>query len=251
MAHFINIGCLGLHCFCVGEDNVIAKYDKHKADQTGEKVHEKHLFDNPFDPLVLLFLALEVYLSLKSARFETTELLFQDDSNEANAGTQCYCTQLCELFTKYKDALKQYIHVNHANTHGIHKGSGMSALSGTMCPPPVSSIMAHGKWSLGQVLDLYWHFTEPGDTFLGHVLAGLDPNGEEFATLPPHWKLDDPMFNDRIKEAMNLMFATILQSGAVLRLIQQAFYFSFLQQSCGIQIGSKKWQQHTPGICSV
>ena len=52
--------------FCVGEDNVIAKYDKHKADQTGEKVHEKHLFDNPFDPLVSLFLALGVYLSLKS-----------------------------------------------------------------------------------------------------------------------------------------------------------------------------------------
>jgi hypothetical protein len=61
------------------------------------------------------------------------------------------------------------------------------------------------------VLDLYWHFAEPGDTFLGRVLAGLDPNGEEFATLPPHWIMDDPLSNDRIKEAMNLMFATILQ----------------------------------------
>ena len=27
----------------------------------------------------------------------------------------------------------------------------------------------------------------------------------------PHWKLGDLMSNDRIKEAMNLMFATILQ----------------------------------------
>ena len=191
MACSINIGCLGLHCFCVGEDNVIAKYDKHKADQTGEKVHEKHLFDNPFDPLVSLFLALEVYLSLKLAHFETTELLFQDDSNEANAGSQHYCTQLCELFTKYKDALKQYIHVNHANTHGIHKGSSTSASSGTTCPPPVSSITAHGKWSLGWVLDLYWHFAEPGDTFLGHVLAGLDPNGEELqhSCLTGNWMI--------------------------------------------------------------
>jgi len=58
---------------------------------------------------------------------------------------------------------------------------------------------------------LYWHFAEPGDTFLGHALAGMDPNGELFASLPLHWKVDDPMANDKIKEALNLMFATILQ----------------------------------------
>jgi hypothetical protein len=75
----------------------------------------------------------------------------------------------------------------------------------------VSSIAARGEWSLGRVLDLYWHFAEPGDTFLGRILAGLDPSSEEFGVLPPHWKLDDPMSNERIKEGMNLMFATILQ----------------------------------------
>ena len=63
----------------------------------------------------------------------------------------------------------------------------------------------------GRILDLYWHFAEPGDTFLGRVLAGFDPNGEEFATLPPHWILEDPMSNEKVKEAINLMFATILQ----------------------------------------
>ena len=42
-------------------------------------------------------------------------------------------------------------------------------------------------------------------------MAGLTPNREEFAMLPPHWMLDSPMSNERIKEAMNLMFATILQ----------------------------------------
>ena len=63
----------------------------------------------------------------------------------------------------------------------------------------------------GRVLDLYWHFAEPSDTFLGRVLAGFDPNGEEFVTLLPHWILEDPMSNEKVKEAMNLMFATILQ----------------------------------------
>ena len=61
----------------LAEDNVIAKYDKHKADQTGEKLHEKHLFDNPFDPLVSLFLALGVYLSLELGSFEQLNYCFK------------------------------------------------------------------------------------------------------------------------------------------------------------------------------
>jgi hypothetical protein len=39
----------------------------------------------------------------------------------------------------------------------------------------------------------------------------LDPNEESFGSLPPHWKVDNPMGNAKIHEAMNLMFATILQ----------------------------------------
>jgi len=167
MARSINIGGLGLHCFRVGEDNIVAKYDKSKSDQTGEKVHEKHIYANPFDALVSVYLALGVWLSLESSRFEETELLFQGDENGANAASQRYCSQLCELFKKYANVLMQFIRVDHANTHGIRKGSGTKASSGTTCPPPVSSIAARGEWSLGTILDLYWHFAEPGDTYLG------------------------------------------------------------------------------------
>jgi hypothetical protein len=107
--------------------------------------------------------------------------------------------------------LKQYVHVDHANSHGLRKGSATSASSGTTCPPGVSLIAARGEWSLGRILDLYWHFAVPGDQYLGRVLALLDPNTPEFATLPPHWKTSDPMRNAKVKEAMNLMFATMLQ----------------------------------------
>ena len=64
---------------------------------------------------------------------------------------------------------------------------------------------------MGKILDLYWHFAEPGDTYLGRILAGMDPNQESFGSLPPHWNVDNPMGNEEICEAMNLMFATILQ----------------------------------------
>jgi hypothetical protein len=45
------------------------------------------------------------------------------------------------------------------NSHGIRKGAATTASSATTCPPPVSSIAARGEWSLGGVLDLYWHFS--------------------------------------------------------------------------------------------
>jgi hypothetical protein len=83
--------------------------------------------------------------------------------------------------------------------------------SGITCPPPVSSIAARGEWSLGKILDIYWHFAAPDDHYLGPVLALLDPSSPEFATLPPHWKISDPMGIPNVKEAMHLMYATILQ----------------------------------------
>jgi hypothetical protein len=75
------------------------KYDKQKGDQSGEKLHEKHCFDNPNKPIVSLFLALGVWFSLEASHFEDTEKLFQADNNKPNAASQRYCTQLSELFS--------------------------------------------------------------------------------------------------------------------------------------------------------
>jgi len=105
---------------------------------------------------------------------------------------------------QYKPAVKIYIHPDHANSHGIRKGSSTHASSGTTAPPPVSSIAARGEWTLGRVLDLYWHFSEPGDAYLGRVLAFLQPNSPSFATLPLHFKLDEPMSNAVVNEGMLL-----------------------------------------------
>jgi len=111
--------------------------------------------------------------------------------------------------------VKAYIRPDHANSHGIRKGSGTHASTGTTAPPPVSSIAACGEWSLGKVLDVYWHFSEPGDTYLGRVLAFLCPSSSTFAILPPHFKVENPMSNDIIKEAMQLSFNPIMQREAL------------------------------------
>ena len=64
---------------------------------------------------------------------------------------------------------------------------------------------------MGAVLDVYWNFFAPEDHFLGIVLAGLDTNKPEFASLPPHFMTEfDPMEDPDISEAMHLMYGPIL-----------------------------------------
>jgi hypothetical protein len=113
---------------------------------------------------------------------------------------------LAELFKSNAKNLKTYICTNHANSHGICKGSATAMTSGMMLPPPTSSIAAWGEWSLGQILDIYWHFAEPGDYYLGRCLSGFDPNSPDFVCLPPHFTVGNPMEHPQIWEAIKLMY---------------------------------------------
>ena len=85
-------------------------------------------------------------------------------------------------------------------------------MSGTTFPPSVASVAAQGEWSMGAFLDVYWHLFAPGNHFIVRVLAGIDPNKPEFASLPPHFMTEfDPMEDPDILEAMHLMYGPILE----------------------------------------
>ena len=72
---------------------------------------------------------------------------------------------------------------------------------------------ARGEWSTGAVLEVCWHFCAPGYHFLERVLAGIDPNKPEFASLPPHFITEfDPMEDPDIFESMHLMYGPILDA---------------------------------------
>ena len=243
MARSINIGVLGLHNFRCGEDNVVCKYDKTKSDQSGEKLHDKHIYSNPFEPTVDCFLGLGVWCCLEASQFENSEFLFKSDDTKDDAASQRYCTQLTQMFAKHSESLRAYIREDRANSHGLRKGAATAASSGTTCPPPISSIAARGEWSLGQVLDLYWHFAAPGDHYLGRCIAGLDPNSENFAVLPPHFNMDEPMSNEFVRDGMRLMYGPILEkyaggsidpTGLLIRCLASVVYHSeFLADFAG------------------
>jgi hypothetical protein len=159
---------------------------------------------------------------------------------DARSASHRFCAQMVELFQKYKDQLGAYMRPGHASTHSIRKGAGTHALSGTTCPPSVSSTANRGEWLLGHILDIYWHIAKPGDCYFGRILVGLDPNDASFGTLPPHFVMTDLMSNPYVNEAMQLMYGPILRkwsnhevdpTGLLLRCLPSVVYNSeFLKE---------------------
>ena len=93
---------------------------------------------------------------------------------------------------------------------------------------------------MGRVLDVYWHCAEPGDQYLGRVIAGLNALKASFKILPPHFKDENALENPLVHEAMNLMYGPILSRWAetdqdptsvLLRFLASCIYhFEWIQQ---------------------
>ena len=72
-----------------------------------------------------------------------------------------YCSQLKELINKNEEVVLSFIRVFHTNVHGFRKGAATFATSGTTSPISVSLVARRGEWSMGKVLDVYWHCAKP------------------------------------------------------------------------------------------
>ena len=115
------------------------------------------------------------------------------------------------MMKEHLNTVLQYVRERHASCHGIRKGGATHVTTGTTVPPPIPSIAGRGEWSMGKVLDVYWHFAEPGDNYLGRCIVGIDPSDPKFASLPPHWTVSSPLENEHIAKAMKLLYAPILE----------------------------------------
>ena len=72
-----------------------------------------------------------------------------------NSASHKYCSRVKELFKKVIPfTVSLHIRPNHANGHGIRKGSEMEVTSGTICPPPPSLVAHRREWSLDTVFDI-------------------------------------------------------------------------------------------------
>jgi hypothetical protein len=103
----------------------------------------------------------------------------------------------------------EFVRPGHAHIHGIRKGVATFSMSGTTFPASLVAVARRGEWTQGSIFDIYFHFAEPGDQYLGRLIVGLDPNSPEFDVLPPHFKGGTD--NEHIQRAMELCFGPIIK----------------------------------------
>jgi hypothetical protein len=214
MARSASIDCLAFHNFSVGIDSVVIKYDDSKADKTGEKLSEKNVYSNPLGWTMCSWLAIGIYCFLNQGNLVENERLFLKTGTKDGQGSLKYHEQVVGLVKGMESFISPHMKFEKINPYGLRKGAATHAVSGTTAAPSIPSIARRGEWSIGSVLDVYWHFGSVGDHYLGRILCGLDPNDPSFAVLPPHWNLDDPLGNASIMTAMRSMYGPIMDAYA-------------------------------------
>ena len=213
VARSCNIDALGFHNLSrsQGADSVVIKYDVNKKDKAGENVTPKNCYANPKDGTVCMFLALGCYLSLQSEKFKRdSDKIFRRNGKKGTAAEK-YCKSLKTVINssdERKKAARLFVRLTNFHPHGSRKGAATHVTTNTMEPPPMPSILLRGEWSLGKVLDIYWRWSAQGDTYLGRLLCGLDPDDLDFGILPPYFK--EGAANEYVAEAMRLCFGPIL-----------------------------------------
>ena len=86
------------------------------------------------------------------------------------------------------------------NTHSWRKGAGSAAASGSTVAPPIMAICIRAGWKIYAMLEKYLSLENAGDFFLGRVVAGLPQDTKQFGVLPPRFKADLTLEQNRMIE---------------------------------------------------
>ena len=211
MARSINIDDLTFKQLSLAKDSLVVKYCDSKADQKGEKTSPKNCYANPLDPAVCIFTALGCFLCLNDESWASEkDTIFRSKGAMPGSASHSYCKKLRDWFIDKADVVKEFVRPGHACSHGTRKGSAIEASSGTTLPASIAAIANRGEWSISMIFDVYLGFAEPGDHYLGRLLAVLNPNKASFASLPPHFIKG--MEDKDVKEAMDLCFTSIIRN---------------------------------------
>ena len=209
MARPINIDDISMQNFTLGQDSVVVQFDETKTDKKGKKCAPKNCYAHPLDHVVCLNTAMATYLMVIDNEWDGDKSsLFILPGASKGTGSKRYNDKFDELQKRLREKLAEFVRPDHFGPYGFRKGAATHAATSTTAPPSPVSIMLRGEWSLGEVLDVYWRFSEGGDMYLGRVLAGLSPNLPTFDTLPPHFLVGCE--NPDVKTALNICFPKIM-----------------------------------------
>ncbi len=158
MARSASIDPLAFHHFNLGIDSIIGKYDDSKADKIGERLSEKNIYANPLNWHMCWWTGMAIYCSIFPVDLEQHERLFLRPGVKDGAAEVKYCEQMLGIVGKHQEEIMTHMRQDHLNPYGLRKGAATHAVSGTTASPSIPSIARRGEWSMGPVLDVYWHY---------------------------------------------------------------------------------------------
>lgn len=210
MARPASIEKLGIRNLLAGaSDSFKILYDDSKADNAGEHVTPKNIYANPYCPYICPFTSLGIWLMLMEDTFtDDSDSIFLRSGNIGSA-THTYANHLKEIVKAHASTVAKFCRPDRAKPHGVRKGSATHATSGSINPPPLPAVAKRAEWSQGTVFDIYLLFAEPGDHYLGRILAGLDVNSLSFGVLPPHFVNSE---DEEVTKAIDMCFGNILRA---------------------------------------
>ena len=167
MARSASIDPLHTDNFKIGGDSLVVKYDDSKADKNAERLSEKNIYANPHNWRMCYWTGLGIYVALRGEAMTDNRNLFLNKSAKPGTASTRYCEQLEGIVRLHQEEIQNHMEFDRFNPYGIRKGAATHAVSGTTMPPSIPSIARRGEWSIGAVLDVYWHFNSVGDQYLG------------------------------------------------------------------------------------
>ena len=146
----------------------------------------------------------------------STDCLFLKERTIIGTATKRFAARLRTLVSHHCEEIRTWAVPERIKGHSSRKGTATYVTAATLNPPPLSSIAHRGEWSQGKVQDIYFNFAQPGDHYLGRMLAGLNPTSPSFKVLPPHFTCG--LENKYVKEGVELCYGTNTKDTTKLRL---------------------------------
>jgi hypothetical protein len=136
--------------------------------------------------------------------------LFLKERTAIGTATKRFSARLRTLVSSHCEEIKTWAVPERIKGHSGRKGTATYLTAATLNPPPLPSIAHRGEWSQGKVQDIYFNFAQPGDHYIGRMLAGLNPTSPSFKVLPPHFICG--LENKYVKEGVELCYGRILKT---------------------------------------
>ena len=172
MGRSASVDPLGLHNLKLGTDSIVITYDDSKMDSTGERLHPKNCYSNPYCPQISTFLALGIWIMLYPEQYDSTDSLFLKEDTIIGTATKRFAARLRTLVAAHRFEVASWAVPDRIKAHSGRKGTATFLTAATLNPPPLPSIAHRGEWSQGKVQDIYFNFAQPGDHYIGRMLAG-------------------------------------------------------------------------------